>query len=139
MVAYGGTLQLSLYKDGTGLPPQGRTVRAGATLPPVAPASFFPGRFPVPCNASRGCACCGYVFAALVACVAVEYGCLNLFRSSLLLNPCPDAAALRPQSFALGVSAGPGRERDRLGQRRSGAPGPQNMPAYFTYSHFVIA
>jgi hypothetical protein len=48
VVAYGGTLQLSLYKDGTGLPPQGRTVRAGATLPPGGARLFFPGSFPRP-------------------------------------------------------------------------------------------
>ena len=34
VVAYEGTLQLSLHKDGAGLPPQGRTVRAAPALPP---------------------------------------------------------------------------------------------------------
>jgi hypothetical protein len=35
VVAYGSTLRSKLtHKDGAGLPPQGRTVRAGVALPP---------------------------------------------------------------------------------------------------------
>src|SRR5260370_20251846 len=48
VVAYGSTLRISLHKDGTGLPPQGRTVRAGAALPPGG-ARFL---FPCPCDES---------------------------------------------------------------------------------------
>jgi len=44
VVAYGGTLWLSLHKDGTGLPPQGRTVRAGAALPPGGARLLFRAR-----------------------------------------------------------------------------------------------
>jgi hypothetical protein len=41
VVAYEGTLRISLYKDGAGLPPQGRTVRAGAALPPGGARLLF--------------------------------------------------------------------------------------------------
>ncbi len=44
VVAYGSTLRISLHKDGTGLPPQGRTVRAGAALPPGGARFLFRAR-----------------------------------------------------------------------------------------------
>ena len=45
VVAYEGTLRISLRKDGAGLPPQGRTVRAGAALPPGGARLLFCNRF----------------------------------------------------------------------------------------------
>src|SRR5689334_5073591 len=48
VVAYEGTLRISLRKDGAGLPPQGRTVRAGAALPPGGARLLFCNRFPRP-------------------------------------------------------------------------------------------
>jgi hypothetical protein len=78
VVAYEGTLQISLYKDGAGLPPQGRTVRAGVALPPGGARLLFSELPPVPCDDSRSCGCCDYVFAAPVVPVAVEYECVHL-------------------------------------------------------------
>jgi len=52
-----------MYKDGTGLPPQGRTVRAGAALPPGGAHQLnsvnigmdsYPGRIAIPAPGRKG-------------------------------------------------------------------------------------
>ena len=85
MVAYEGTLQLSLHKDGAGLPPQGRTVRAGATLPPGGARLLFPGQFPRVLRRESWLwllwlRLCSFwcLFAPSVVPVAIEYRCVKL-------------------------------------------------------------
>jgi hypothetical protein len=103
VVAYEGTLQISLYKDGAGLPPQGRTVRAGAALPPGGARLLFSQLLPVPRDNSRSCGCCDYVFAAPDVPVADEYECVHL-------PPLIVTAQLWPGG------------RNKLGQHRNGDP-----------------
>ena len=95
VVAYEGTLRISLRKDGAGLPPQGRTVRAGAALPPGGARLLFRNRFPRPATS-----------VAAVAAVATFLVCpLSLWRLSMnahtaCLHPCSSTLAGRRPSRA---------------------------------------
>src|SRR6185312_15293280 len=100
--------------DGTGLPPQGRTVRAGTALPPGGARLLFLQSFPAPRDECRCCGCFGSVPAVPVACVASVYECAHLVPRSPQLNPGQGTAAgavpWRPDP---GVCAGPGGGWDR--------------------------
>ena len=125
MVAYEGTLRISLRKDGTGLPPQGRTVRAGAALPPGGARLLFCSRFPRPATS----------VAAVAAVAAFPVFPLSLWRLAMNVHTScrpslqfnPDREAAGPASpcppgreFAL-VRTGSGTDWDNEGLKKPGS------------------
>ena len=96
MVAYEGTLRISLRKDGAGLPPQGRTVRAGAALPPGGARLLFSNRFPCPATSVAAVAAVAafpvFPLSRWRLAMNVHTSC----RPSLQFNPGRAAAGLAP-------------------------------------------
>ena len=116
MVAYEGTLRISLRKDGAGLPPQGRTVRAGAALPPGGARLLSPV---VSCarDECRCCGCCGCVPGFLLSLCHLSMKTHASCRPSPQFSADLEAAVRhRPGRPGRGVCAGPEGEWDRLGQ-----------------------
>jgi hypothetical protein len=110
-------------KDGTGLPPQGRTVRAGTALPPGGARLLFLRSFPAPRDECRCCGCCGSVPAVPVAFVAPVPEYAHLMPRSARLNPGQETAARavpcrRDREFVL-VLARTGTDWDNRGRKRS--------------------
>jgi hypothetical protein len=117
VVAYGGTLQLSLHKDGAGLPPQGRTVRAGAALPPGGARLLFSP--PFSCALRRESLPVAAVITSPLLLLPLWQSSAGVSlprHPSTLFRPGLNVAVVRAQSVVPGVHAGLGRERDRLGQ-----------------------
>ena len=96
------------YKDGAGLPPQGRTVRAGAALPPGGARLFLRA-----CGESRflwllslicRCSCCS------CACSAGVTGRTRTFRAPLrsLIRPDPAEPARRGRAASAPGEVRPG-------------------------------